>query len=157
MRPIPSAAGLHSSQRCYCCRCASVSLLTRLLGLDGEPTGENWAELDPSLRADRAVFVGFGGGHYAPRFGDLARQEGRYIGHMLASYNLNFSEGGRWREAVTEAIKSTREAFPGAGGGVRGGVAALVDKKAFRAADREELLRHLTGLGVEHRFKSSEC
>lgn len=118
---------------------------------------ESWVSLDSAARADRAAFVGLGGGHYAPRFGDLARLEGRYVGHMLASYALNFGEGGQWREAVTEAVRSTRAAYPGAGGGVEGGVAALVDKKAFRSADRAELLEHLADLGVEHKFRSSEC
>lgn len=79
------------------------------------------------------------------------------MGHMVASYSLDFGEGGQWREAVTEAVRSTRAAFPGAGGGFEGGVAAVVDKKAFRAAEREQLLEHLAAIGVEYRFKSSEC
>lgn len=136
---------------------AMIPYTHRMLGLDGLPASENWATLDSAARADRAIFVGLGGGHYAPKHGDLARLDGRYIGHMLASYALDFGEEGRWREAVTEAVRSTRAAFPGAGGGVAGGVAALVDKKAFRARDRAALLEHLASLGMEHRFKSSEC
>ena len=118
---------------------------------------ENWTQLDPALRAERAVFVGLGGGHYAPKFGDLAQLDGRYVGHMIASYALDFEKGGLWREAVAEAVRSTRAAFPGAGGGVAGGVAALVDKKSFRSAERSALLEHLQSLGVEYRFKSSGC
>lgn len=130
----------------------------RVLGLDdSSPAIENWANLDQAARADRAAYVGLGGGHYAPRYSDLARLDGRYIGHMLASYCLDFGEEGRWQEAVTEAVQSTRAAFPGAGGGVTGGVAALVDKKSFRSADRSALLEHLTALGVEHKFKNSDC
>lgn len=131
-----------------------------MLGLDGSPAGDtNWADLDPAARGERAAFVCLGGGHYAPKPGDLARREGAYVGHMLASYVLNFGEkeDGGWREAVTEAVRSTRAAFPGAGGGVAAGVGALVDKKAFRSRDRAALLEHLGELGVEHRFKSSEC
>lgn len=131
-----------------------------MLGLDGSPPSQdNWADLDDQARADCAAFVGLGGGHYAPKFGDLARRDdgGRYLGHMLASYALDFGEGGRWQDAVTEAVRSTRAAFPGAGGGVAGGVGALVDKKAFRSLERAALLEHLGTLGVEHRFKSSEC
>lgn len=128
-----------------------------MLGLDGSSGIENWALLDPAARADRAVFIGLGGGHYAPKFGDLARLEGRYVGHMVASYSFDFGEEGLWRDALSEAVRSTRAAFPGARGGVAGGVAALVDKKAFRAADRSALLEHLDSLGVEYRFKSSEC
>ena len=132
----------------------------RILGLDGSPPSQdNWSDMDDEARADRAAFVGIGGGHYAPKFGDLARREdgGRYLGHMLASYALDFGEGGRWRDAVTEAVRSTRAAFPGAGGGFAGGVGALVDKKAFRSRERAALLEHLGTLEVEHRFKSSEC
>lgn len=129
----------------------------RILGLDGSPGSESWTSLDPAVRADRTAFVGLGGGHYAPKHGDLAKLDGRYMGHMVASYALDFGQNGRWREAVTEAIRSTREAFPGAGGGVAGGVAALVDKKSFRSRDRASLLEHLASLGVEHRFRSSEC
>lgn len=136
----------------------AVAPSRRILGLDGsQPSQENWASLDSATRAQRAVYVGVGGGHYAPRCGDLARMEGRYLGHMLASYALDFKDGGRWREAVTEAVRSTRAAFPGAGGGVDGGVAALIDKKAFKSADRSSLLEHLADIGVEHRFKSSDC
>lgn len=132
----------------------------RMLGLDGSPTCEtSWANLAPAARAEHAAFVCLGGGHYAPKPGDLARRSGSYVGHMLASYVLDFGEGGGglWREAVTEAVRSTRAAFPGAGGGVAGGVGALVDKKAFRSRDRAALLQHLETLGVEYRFKSSEC
>lgn len=113
--------------------------------------------MDSAARSERTAFVGLGGGHYAPRCGDLARLEGRYLGHMLASYALDFGEEGRWREAVTEAVRSTRAAFVGAGGGVEGGVAALVDKKSFKSAERAMLLEHLTDIGVHFRFKSSEC
>ncbi|CAN0015525.1 unnamed protein product [Ectocarpus fasciculatus] len=138
-----------------------ANVLTRMLGLDGSPAGDvNWRDLDPAARAERSAFVCIGGGHYAPKPGDLARRSGSYVGHMLASYALDFGrEGGEgtWREAVTEAVRSTRAAFPGAGGGVAGGVGALVDKKAFRARERTALLEHLGTLGVEHRFKSSEC
>lgn len=130
--------------------------LLRMLGLDGSPAGDtNWADLSPSDRAEKAAFVCIGGGHYAPKPGDLARRGG-YVGHMLASYVLDFGEDG-WRSAVSEAVRSTRAAFPGAGGGFQGGVGALVDKKAFRSRDRAALLEHLETLGVEHRFKSSEC
>lgn len=130
----------------------------RLLGLDGSPAIEDsWASLSPSLRAESTAYVGLGGGHYAPRHGDVAKRSGRYIGHMLASYALDFREEGRWREAVKEAVQSTRAAFPGAGGGVAGGVAALIDKKAFRSADRTALLEFLGELGVEHRFNGPDC
>ncbi len=134
-----------------------------MLGLDGSPAGDTrWADLSPAARADRCVFVGIGGGHYAPKPGDLARRGGAYVGHMLASYVLDFGgeeQDGRenWRRAVSEAVSSTRAAFPGAGGGIEGGVGALVDKKAFRSRDRAALLEHLGSLGVEHRFKSSDC
>lgn len=133
---------------------------SRLLGLDGAAVCEpSWVNLAPAARAEHAAFVCIGGGHYAPKPGDLARRGGSYVGHMLASYVLDFGEGegGLWREAVTEAVRSTRAAFPGAGGGVVGGVGALVDKKAFKSRDRAALLEHLETLGVEHRFKSSEC
>lgn len=100
------------------------------------------------------MFVGIGGGRDSHRFGELAREEGQYVGHMLASDDLDFAEGGRWREAVTEVVRSTRAAFLGAGGGVKGGVAAWVDERAFAASDREELVKHLSTLGVEHRYRT---
>ena len=128
-----------------------------MLGLDGSPASDtSWMGLSPSARAEKAAFVCIGGGHYAPKPGDLARRDGSYVGHMLASYVLDFGEDG-WRSAVSEAVRSTRAAFPGAGGGFNGGVGALVDKKAFRSRDRAALLEHLETLGVEHRFKTSEC
>ncbi|CAM9625098.1 unnamed protein product [Choristocarpus tenellus] len=126
--------------------------ISRMLGLDGVEGQKTWASLDAAERGEQTAFVGLGGGHYAPRHGDVARQEGRYMGHMLASYALNFGPGGGWKEAVVEAIGATRLAYPGVGC-----VAAHVDKKSFKSADRSQLVSYLEELGVDFRMRTVDC
>lgn len=77
-----------------------------------------------SGEARAVVAVGLGGGHYAPRHGDLIRRHagagpggggaahgGVFLGHVAASYALDFGGDG-WQSAVRECVESTRRAFP---------------------------------------------
>eukprot|EP00953_Heterococcus_sp_UTEX-ZZ885_P033381 17361-Heterococcus_DN1.PRE.1 len=72
-----------------------------------------WCTLTPQQRSDATVFMCIGGGHYAPRAGDLARKPGVFVGHMLANYSFDWGEAQGWKTAVTEAAAATRTAFPG--------------------------------------------
>lgn len=126
--------------------------LVRALGLGGRPEEASaWCALSDEERSACTVVLVLGGGHYMPAAGDVARaaDDGSlYIGHMLASYALDFaappdgsaSEG--WKGAVDSAVRATRAAFPGAGV-----LSALVPKKAFGAAPRAALADHLA---LEH-------
>ena len=77
------------------------------------PTSEEIAALDRVLRtvepdpADR-VALGVGGGHYAPRFTDLARSRRWAFGHLLSRHALAELDAPTAREALS--------ATPGAGG-----------------------------------------
>jgi D-aminoacyl-tRNA deacylase len=97
-------------------------------GVGGGGGGEWWdllrhraAATDTTLPPP-VVAVGLGGGHYAPRHGDLVRRSsssrgrhgvdgGVFLGHMAASYALDF-RGGGWRDAVRECVDATRRAYP---------------------------------------------
>ncbi|EKX42927.1 hypothetical protein GUITHDRAFT_110976 [Guillardia theta CCMP2712] len=100
----------------------------------GDEEGEQLSAEDKAI-----VVVGLGGGHYAPRHGDVARKDGVFLGHILPSYTLDFSSS-EWKSTVLEAIDSSASAFERAGRAVD--VVCHLDKKAFRSADRE-MLKHL--------------
>ncbi|CAM9351897.1 unnamed protein product [Discosporangium mesarthrocarpum] len=131
---------------------AWANALSRMLGLDGSPGHKSWLSLPLSERLRRTVIVGIGGGHYAPKLGDIASRKGRYVGHMVPSYALDFAPGGRWRDAVSAVVESTRVAYPGAGA-----VVAHVDKKSFKSVERAAVLEHLAEIGVEAQLKASDC
>ena len=129
-----------------------AEVMWRGLGLDGGGGVGDWADAAPVewVSEPARVAVGLGGGHYAPRHGLLAGQSGVWLGHMLASYALEFEPaevdggepGGRWREATLEAIDSTQRAFPG------GEVWAYLDRKSFKGWQRQALIRFLEGEGI---------
>lgn len=54
---------------------------------------------------DIPVLIGIGGGHYAPRFTDVAFQKNIAFGHMIPSYHLN-SENIDWT-MIQKAIQAT--------------------------------------------------
>lgn len=122
------------------------------LGLDGGPGVGDWEAAAPVewVSEPTPVVLGLGGGHYAPRHGLLAANEGVWMGHLLANYALPFEPptdddappGGRWRESLAAALAATSRAFPG------GEVWAYVDRKSFRGWQRQALLAHLADLGV---------
>jgi D-aminoacyl-tRNA deacylase len=84
-------------------------------GADDSSTNDAaaWCTLTPQQRSDATVFICIGGGHYAPRAGDLARKPGVFVGHMLANYSFDWGEAQGWKTAVKEAAAATRTAFPG--------------------------------------------
>ena len=100
---------------------------------------------DPVSNAEELVLVTLGGGHYAPRANKLAALEGVWLGHMLATYALQFvkpedeneSPGGTWQQAIDSAINATRQAFP------NGRVVCSMDKKAFRGWQRQAIRDYL--------------
>ena len=117
--------------------------LSTCLGLSGGDQVGSWLG-----RGD--VMIGLGGGHYAPRHRAIISQSDVWVGHLLASYALSFDEqtmgeglpSGPWRHAVTIAIESTRNAFPG------GSVFAHLDRKSFKGWQRQALASLLSELDV---------
>jgi D-aminoacyl-tRNA deacylase len=69
---------------------------------------------------------------------------------MLANYALPFEtpehEGampsGNWSQSIRAAISSTRDAFPG------GHVVATLERKSFKAWQRNAIIEYLTSLDV---------
>ena len=121
-----------------------AAVISRVLGLsDKSPEGEWFGEGD--------VMIGLGGGHYAPRHSDIAIRSGLPFGHLLANYALIFDEEnkefptGPWRHSLFEAIEKTRIAFPG------GTIFAHLDRKSFKAWQRNAIITELSSLDVEVR------
>mmetsp|Transcript_38722 Transcript_38722/g.51027 ORF Transcript_38722/g.51027 Transcript_38722/m.51027 type:complete len:386 (-) Transcript_38722:147-1304(-) len=129
-----------------------ASTLSAYLNLDGnEKIWRRWESFSDEEKSEASVVVGLGGGHYAPKHGDLARQQGAWMGHILASYNFDF-EGNPsvWQDAVMEAIYSTEASFPGCK------VICHLDKKSFKGAHRAQLIEFLNSKKQQHVLKSNE-
>jgi D-aminoacyl-tRNA deacylase len=109
-------------------------------GLFDQSVNAAWNE---SEHRGTLVLVTLGGGHYAPRANVLAGYDGVWLGHMLATYALPFVEqdgipGGTWAQSIEEAIRSTKQAFPG------GSIAVYMDKKAFKGWQRQAIRDYLS-------------
>ncbi len=95
----------------------------------------------------QTVVVTLGGGHYAPRANLLGSMERVWLGHMLATYALPFEQteqgvAGPWRQAISAAIETTKQAFPG------GDLVCSMDKKAFRGWQRQAVRDFLEEAGI---------
>ncbi|BBN04088.1 D-aminoacyl-tRNA deacylase [Marchantia polymorpha subsp. ruderalis] len=118
------------------------------LGLDGGAGVGQWT----SEHAGAKVLVGLGGGHYAPRHMDVVQKEGVWVGHLLSGYSMPMVEptkeagapksksavdhndvGGSWKEAISEAVQTTRAAFPD------GEVMAHLDSKSLKSWQRNAI------------------
>ncbi len=125
-----------------------ADVMWRGLGLDGGAGIGGW---DEATNRGEKVVIGLGGGHYAIRLCAVAANSGVWLGHMLANYALVMEKpegegweasggvlpGGLWRQAIDEAIDSTRRAFPG------GEVWAYLDRKSFKGWQRQSIMRYL--------------
>jgi D-tyrosyl-tRNA(Tyr) deacylase len=114
--------------------------------------------VEATAAANREVCViGVGGGHYAPALADVVGQlANARLGHIVPTYALDFDAddpalggllGGSWRGAITEAVRSTGEAYASWPNPPL--FVALVDKKAFKSAQRTAIVELLRELGVE--------
>ena len=80
------------------------------------------------------ISIGVGGGHYAPRFTDLARKKRISFGHMVPGYALEKASEG----ALAQAFNKT----PGAR-------FVYFHRKALKGADYERLKAFFESLGLE--------
>jgi len=119
------------------------------------------AEDDAAAATSPVVLIGVGGGHYAPKVWDVVSANPHVmLGHMVSNYALEFVDsrddhstlGGGWRATITEAVRSTRAAYGEASDDDQKPatveLVALVDKKAFKSAQRAQLTSLLEELGV---------
>ncbi|KAJ7521904.1 hypothetical protein O6H91_19G073800 [Diphasiastrum complanatum] len=128
---------------------AIATVFWKGLGLDGGPGVGNWTQEE----SGKKVLLGLGGGHYVPRHMDIGQKEGVWVGHLLPGYSLPMEEyggimttdakstpttnqldvghvGGKWKDAIREAVRATKVAFPG------GEVVAHLDGKSFKGWQR---------------------
>ncbi|KAL2635990.1 hypothetical protein R1flu_007469 [Riccia fluitans] len=135
------------------------------LGLDGGPGVGEWS----SAQAGAKVLVGLGGGHYAPRHMDVVLKGGVWVGHLLSGYSLpmvepskevgagknnasvNYSTvGGSWKEAITEAVKTTRAAFPD------GELLVHLDSKSLKSWQRNAITSFLAQERIPNENEATE-
>ncbi len=79
--------------------------------------------------------VGFGGGHYAPKFTDLVLKSNLSIGHIFPKYCIYDLDDS----TVSMAFSRTRGLC----------TLAVIDWKGLRGSDRERLLDLLSKMGIE--------
>ena len=97
-----------------------------------------------------------GGGHYTPKMNDLLRhRDDVLLGHVLASSCFN-GPAEDWQRGVEEAIRASRAAYgeEEERGNVK--VCVYIDKKAFKSAPRQALVKYLEAQGISYGFKESE-
>ena len=84
------------------------------------------SEDDKLSNDQKLVLILIGGGHYVPKMSDMVKLGNNvFVGHALATYalenHLKAADGEdtkpgeempRWQRIVTEAVESTRLAFP---------------------------------------------
>ena len=71
----------------------------------------NTARYEEDLPKDIPVLIGIGGGHYAPRFTDVALEKYAAFGHMVPRYQI---EAGNFREeTLDEILEKTPDIYAG--------------------------------------------
>lgn len=81
--------------------------------------------------------VGFGGGHYAPKFTDLVLEGNLSIGHIFPKHCIS----GLTHSVVISAFRRTKGPC----------TLAVIDWKGIRGVDRERILTILSEVGIEIR------
>lgn len=121
-----------------------ASVFSQGLGLENGGGGLGLGFWNEETHRGQKVLLGIGGGHYAPRHGDVVVKDGVWVGHLLSGYSLLMTDpgsnvkdfgkiGGTWKEAILEAVNATKLAFPG------GEIVAHLDGKSFKAWQRNAI------------------
>lgn len=102
------------------------------------------------------ALVCIGGGHYAPKHGDVVRGAPPHVflGHILPSYTMDLTgDAKEWQDCVRDAVEATRKGFaPEAPE-----IVCHVDKKAFKGPHRDALVQFIEQeLGLRVAFKASQ-
>ncbi len=92
---------------------------------------------------DSPVVIGVGGGHYAPRFTELALTKKVSIGHMVPAYQLKDSSDDEISEMITNAAKATDTKT------------VYVHRKSMKGAEERRINGIIDTLGLE-RMSSSD-
>lgn len=100
---------------------------------------------DAQPMVERA-FVGFGGGHYAPRFARIVRETDWAVGHVAADWALDGPEGVS-PEVVDQAFERSGARL-GVIDGERPDLAARIDDLGYRVVG-ESWLRETTGVPLD--------
>jgi D-aminoacyl-tRNA deacylase len=121
-----------------------ADILSKILGLkDGVQMGL-W-------EGGGDVMIGLGGGHYSPRHRAVLEKADMWLGHIIASYSLDFSESESleddetnhpWQKTILSAVSSTKKSFPG------GQIFVHMDRKSFKGWQRREVESFLSERGI---------
>jgi D-aminoacyl-tRNA deacylase len=98
------------------------------------------------LASESVALVCIGGGHYAPKHGDVIRAFGSRVllGHILASYALDLAgDAAAWQACVRDTVEATERAFSFGLPPAAPEIVCYIDKKAFKASHRDALARFI--------------
>jgi D-aminoacyl-tRNA deacylase len=122
---------------------AARAVARAILDLRGVP-----ADCDPENGGDetRRHLVGFGGGHYAPRFERVARETNWAIGHIAADWGLDATGEFSETRVLARAFEQSRAAYALVDGD-RPAVEEAVERAGYRAVG-ETWVRETDGVDL---------
>jgi len=137
--------------------CVWAEVLDQNLGLSAaEESNSSSTNTSTSGTSSKLVVVGVGGGHYTPKMNDLLRHRPDVLlGHVLASYCFN-GPAEDWQRGMDEAIRATHAAYEEGEKKEDVKVCVYIDKKAFKSAPRQALVKYLEAQSISYGFKESE-
>lgn len=107
-------------------------------------TDQSTAETD----YDRRHLVGFGGGHYTPRFERVVRETDWSVGHIAADWGLDAIKDERDRPAVIQEAFEQSEAAYGLVEGEKPRLIEIIEEHGYRAVT-ETWARETDGVGLD--------
>lgn len=84
------------------------------------------------------LVIGIGGGHYAPRFTEVALTRKVSFGHMVPNYALKGSDDSSTKEILLRALEKSEDASM-----------AYIHKKSMKRSEATSLRNMLSDMGVE--------
>jgi len=134
---------------------AARAVANAILDLQGVPADAPAENGDDADDGTRRQVVGFGGGHYAPRFERIARETDWAVGHVAADWGLDAMGDPGENRAVLERVFTESAATLAVVEGDRPDLTAAIADLGYRVVS-ETWLRETTGvpLGLVERVEA---
>ncbi|WP_336326696.1 D-aminoacyl-tRNA deacylase [Halovenus sp. HT40] len=125
------------------CRAVAKAILDLRDVSSDQPAGDG-----STVDSDRRHLVGFGGGHYTPRFERIVRETGWSVGHIAADWGLDAIEDDRDRPAVIEEAFQQSAAAYGLVEGDKPRLTEIIEEYGYRAVT-ETWVRETDGVDLD--------
>ncbi|MFT4946909.1 MAG: D-aminoacyl-tRNA deacylase, partial [Natronomonas sp.] len=130
------------------CRAVAKAILD-LRGVSPDQPAGDEAEANRSrVDRDRRHLVGFGGGHYVPRFERIVRETGWSVGHIAADWGLDAIRDERDRPAIVDRAFERSAAAYGLVEGDKPRLVEIIEDRGYRAVT-ETWVREADGVDLD--------